>query len=196
MEGDPQKAVVRIRQLEKQFRRLQSSKYNVVPGMCRLVVAGDFNSQLNNATGVFARQGRIDAKRGNKAFDGKTVGRTESRHDWMLRSVLRADVPTPTYLGWRACGDVADARRRRPIDHILFCSRTLDLQDIRYPMTLDTSVLKGLLETGGLPNNTFPSDHVPVAAVLKYRTTISLKEKKMNEDVEYLSQTQRDTMRD
>ena len=195
LEGNPSKAQVRIRQLEKQFRRLQS-RHGAKPGMVRMIVAGDFNAQLRNATGVFARQGRIDSK-GKKAFDGKTVIRTESRHDWRLKSALRADCPTPTYMGWRACGDVSTARKRRPIDHILYCSRTLDLKEIRYPMTLDTSLLKEFIASGGLPNSTFPSDHVPVAAVLTYRRIdlSSPPPPKKNVKEEYLSETQRETLR-
>jgi len=200
LEGDPAKAIARIRQLEKQFKRLET-RHNVVPGLMRLVVAGDFNSRLNNATGVFARTGRIK-KHGEKAFDGKTVIRTESRHSWKLKSVLRSDTPTPTYLGWRACTDVAKARLARPIDHILFCSKTFELKEIRNPLTLDTDILKTFLETNGLPNRTFPSDHVPIAALLRYRdineeVVLLQRKRKVDEDVcKILSGQEREMLRD
>ena len=172
LEGHPSKGLARVKQLHKMLLRL-SRDYACNSDTMRLVVAGDFNSGANNDAPVFLSRGSLPAK-GCVAFDGRTVVRTDARHGWRMGSALQSFEGGPTYLCLPS--KYSDAAKRRAVDHIFFCTKTLDLVSVRLPLSFVPNELKHFSRTG-LPSRSNPSDHFAIGATFRAKSPLSCSKK-------------------
>eukprot|EP00931_Biecheleriopsis_adriatica_P089430 TRINITY_DN63565_c0_g1_i1.p1 TRINITY_DN63565_c0_g1~~TRINITY_DN63565_c0_g1_i1.p1 ORF type:complete len:387 (+),score=56.49 TRINITY_DN63565_c0_g1_i1:139-1161(+) len=157
LEGHPEKAVDRIKQLEATFSEIKDLPHQA------LIVAGDFNAPL-------VEEGRYAAVASYMSAGNVPAGMTE----WGKKVCVDADTQhdhgytfSSAYQSDHVFSISLHGERPALIDHIWYTSQSLELTAVRDVFFKDDFRQKA--SQHGLPNLQNPSDHLPLGVVLKWK---------------------------
>jgi len=168
LQGGSNEESQRLCQLRSAFKELKKhmDSIKMPKEQLSLILCGDFNATPDHSIHAILRQGSINSDDKAKYFlrDPKAE-RSVFTHDYNLSdsySVL-SDDERPYTFKWGVKEDAIFTI----LDFIYFSQGTLSLQALRNPLQDSERIL--MKDKLGLPNSSNPSDHLPVAAVLKFK---------------------------
>lgn len=157
LEGHPEKAVDRLKQLEATFNEIEDLPHQA------LVVAGDFNAPL-------VEDGRYAAVASYMSVADVPAGTTEWGKEVLVdANTLRGHGYTfsSAYQSGNVFSISLHGEGPSLIDHIWYTSQSLELTAVRDAFFKGDFREKALQH--GLPNGQNPSDHLPLGAVFKWK---------------------------
>eukprot|EP01083_Nonionella_stella_P200135 733244_1 len=159
LEGHPKKENERVNQIRPIFKSLR--KHGVSDAArARVLVAGDFNCTSDMRACALLEEGHVER---HEALSGDIVKNSVAQkavtHDFRFSNAY-SGLDFPTRVPEIGCG------WSRPIDHIFYTASTMNPISIRQPISEDE--LNRIRDSeSGFPDETNPSDHVPVAAIFQ-----------------------------
>jgi len=146
--------------LQQVIVHAQSAKLAAQDVACFL--CGDFNEPYGFPLHTLIQQGQPTAEEVEKYFKGKPFGFS---HNFGFKDScgFLESSDRPFTFKW----GVKDDAIYQTIDFIYFPESKLDVQCIRRPLNEDQE--QPMRETIGIPNNWHPSDHLPTAALFKWK---------------------------
>ncbi|KXZ54570.1 hypothetical protein GPECTOR_4g635 [Gonium pectorale] len=160
LEGSPYRPNDRISQTRSALQRLEAHMraHGVAPGDAAVLVAGDLNSGRHETVCQFLHRGRLEGGTTEPHLPRVEVTKVSIAHPFPLHEVYSsggAELPFT-----RKVPSLAST-----LDFI-WASCQLEVRSLYWPVECRH---EGLLQHQALPNQHYPSDHLPIGAVLRLK---------------------------
>jgi len=123
-------------------------------------LSGDFNEPLGFPLHTLIKEGRVTNEEIATYFHGKSLAFT---HNFGFQDSFGSLPERPFTFKW----GVKDDAVFQAIDFIYFSDSKVDVVNLRLPLNEDQE--QPMRETLGIPNSWHPSDHLPSAALFKFK---------------------------
>lgn len=158
LEGSPYKPQERVNQIKSALQRVQQhqERHGLSPRDCNTLVCGDFNSDYWGAVCQFLYRGSLPGGYTESWLPTVTVTKTDISHPYdLMDAYLLAGRQLPFT---RKVPQLASS-----LDFI-WVSSFISVEAVYWPYTPEDLAL---IKENSLPNERFPSDHVPIGVVLR-----------------------------
>jgi len=144
-----------LQQLQNHIKSAKLSEQEIICFVC-----GDFNELYGFPLHTLLKEGQPNAEEITKYFAGKPFN---FKHNFGLKDSHEGVPNRPYTFKW----GVKDDALYHTIDFIYCSGNKLEVQCIRNPLKEDQD--QPMRETIGIPNQWHPSDHLPAAALFKFK---------------------------
>ncbi|KXZ54569.1 hypothetical protein GPECTOR_4g634 [Gonium pectorale] len=160
LEGSPYRPNDRISQTRSALQRLEAHMraHGVAPGDAAVLVAGDLNSGRHETVCQFLHRGRLEGGTTEPHLPRVEVTKVSIAHPFPLHEVYSsggAELPFTRIVPQSAA----------TVD-FLWASAVLEVRSLYWPVECRH---EGLIQHQALPNQHYPSDHLPIGAVLRLK---------------------------
>jgi len=168
LQGGNQEESQRLCQLRSAFKELQKHRdsLKITKEQLTIILCGDFNATPNHCIHAVIQKGSLSSEEKAKFFtDDPKAEKAVFNHHFKLcdsYSVL-SDAERPYTFKW----GVKDDALFHILDFIYYSQETLEVQALRNPLLDSERIL--LKDKLGLPNSSNASDHLPLAALFKFK---------------------------
>jgi mRNA deadenylase 3'-5' endonuclease subunit Ccr4 len=168
LQGGIKEESQRLCQLRSAFKELKKhmESFKITKEQLTVILCGDFNATPNHSIHAILQKGSLSSEDKTKFFqDDPKAEKAVFTHDFTLcdsYSVL-SDEERPYTFKW----GVKDDALFNILDFIYYSKGTLTVQALRNPLLDSERIL--MKDKLGIPNSSNPSDHLPVATLLKFK---------------------------
>ncbi|GLI60021.1 hypothetical protein VaNZ11_002085 [Volvox africanus] len=160
LEGSPYRPNDRISQTRSALQRLEAHQrqHGIAPEDAAVVVCGDFNSGRHETVCHFLHRGRLEGGTTEPHLPRVEVTKTSIAHPYALHEAYSSGgYELPFTRKVPALASTMD---------FIWASYHMEVAALYWPVECRH---EGLIEQQALPNHHYPSDHLPIGAVLRLR---------------------------